>query len=124
MSKWIMIYDKCYQELIWEIKNIRVEKYTQKEFSKELGVTQKTVSHYENCRSEINLKLLIKICKILDINFIKMMKKFLKQNDNENKDKLINLLKSKPNLTFYEEEQPFSLSKYGIQAQAPAKEQK
>ena len=83
MSKWIMIYDKCYQELIWEIKNIRVEKYTQKEFSKELGVTQKTVSHYENFRSEINLKLLIKICKILDINFIKMMKKFLKQNDNE-----------------------------------------
>ena len=83
MSKWIMIYDKCYQELIWEIKNVRVEKYTQKEFSKELGVTQKTVSHYENSRSEINLKLLIKICKILDINFIKMMKKFLKQNDNE-----------------------------------------
>ena len=97
MSKWIMIYDKCYQELIWEIKNIRVETYTQKEFSKELGVTQKTVSHYENCRrvtqktvshyencrSEINLKLLIKICKILDINFIKMMKKFSKQNDNE-----------------------------------------
>ena len=83
MSKWIMIYDKCYQELIWEIKNIRVEKYTQKEFSKELWVTQKTLSHYENCRSEINLKLLIKICKILDINFIKMMKKFLKQNDNE-----------------------------------------
>ena len=76
MSKWIMIYDKCYQELIWEIKNVRIEKYTQKEFSKELGVTQKTVSHYENCRSEINLK-------ILDINFIKMMKKFLKQNDNE-----------------------------------------
>ena len=83
MSKWIMIYDECYQKLIWEIKNVRVEKYTQKEFSKELGVTQKTVSHYENCRSEINLKLLIKICKILDINFMKMMKKFLKQNDNE-----------------------------------------
>ncbi|MCF2674252.1 helix-turn-helix domain-containing protein, partial [Fusobacterium varium] len=47
MSKWIMIYDECYQKLIWEIKNVRVEKYTQKEFSKELGVTQKTVSHYE-----------------------------------------------------------------------------
>ncbi|WP_462425305.1 helix-turn-helix transcriptional regulator [Fusobacterium sp. THCT13E1] len=46
-------------------------------------MTQKTVSHYENCRSEINLKLLLKICKILDISFMKMMKKFLKQNDNE-----------------------------------------
>ncbi len=83
MSKWIMIYDKCYQELIQEIRNVRVEKYTQKEFSRELGITQKTVSHYENCRSEINLKLLLKICKILDINFMKMMKNFLKQNDNE-----------------------------------------
>lgn len=83
MSKWIMIYDKCYQELIQEIRNVRVEKYTQKEFSRELGITQKTVSHYENCRSEINLKLLLKICKILDISFMKMMKKFLKQNDNE-----------------------------------------
>ncbi|WP_294666458.1 helix-turn-helix transcriptional regulator [uncultured Fusobacterium sp.] len=83
MSKWIMIYDKCYQELIQEIRNVRVEKYTQKEFSRELGITQKTVSHYENCRSEINLKLLLKICKILDISFMKMMKNFLKQNDNE-----------------------------------------
>ena len=78
-----MIYDKCYQELIQEIRNVRVEKYTQKEFSRELGITQKTVSHYENCRSEINLKLLLKICKILDISFMKMMKNFLKQNDNE-----------------------------------------
>lgn len=52
-------------------------------------------------------------------NFLMMNAK-----NNENKDKLINLLKSKPNLTFYEEEQPFSLSKYGIQAQAPVKEQK
>ena len=83
MSKWIMIYDKCYQELIQEIRNVRVEKYIQKEFSRELGITQKTVSHYENCRSEINLKLLLKICKILDISFMKMMKNFLKQNDNE-----------------------------------------
>ena len=83
MSKWIMIYDECYQELIREIRNTRVEKYTQKEFSRELGITQKTVSHYENCRSEINLKLLLKICKILDISFMKMMKNFLKQNDNE-----------------------------------------
>ncbi|WP_339008417.1 helix-turn-helix transcriptional regulator [Fusobacterium varium] len=83
MSKWIMIYDKCYQELIQEIRNVRVEKYTQKEFSRELGITQKTVSHYENCRSEINLKLLLKICKILDISFMKMMKNFLKQNNNE-----------------------------------------
>ena len=83
MSKWIMIYDECYQELIREIRNTRVEKYTQKEFSRELGITQKTVSHYENCRSEINLKLLLKICKILDISFMKMMKKFLKQSDNE-----------------------------------------
>ena len=83
MSKWIMIYDKCYQELIQEIRNVRVEKYTQKEFSRELGITQKTVSHYENCRSEINLKLLLKICKILDISFMKMMKNFLKQSDNE-----------------------------------------
>lgn len=83
MSKWIMIYDKCYQELIQEMRNVRVEKYTQKEFSRELGITQKTVSHYENCRSEINLKLLLKICKILDISFMKMMKNFLKQNDNE-----------------------------------------
>lgn len=78
-----MIYDKCYQELIQEIRNVRVEKYTQKEFSRELGITQKTVSHYENCRSEINLKLLLKICKILDISFMKMMKNFLKQNNNE-----------------------------------------
>lgn len=83
MSKWIMIYDKCYQELIQEIRNVRVEKYTQKEFSRELGITQKTVSHYENCRSEINLKLLLKICKILDISFMKMMKNFFKQNNNE-----------------------------------------
>lgn len=83
MSKWIMIYDECYQELIQEIRNVRVEKYTQKEFSRELGITQKTVSHYENCKSEINLKLLLKIYKILDISFMKMMKKFLKQNDNE-----------------------------------------
>lgn len=83
MSKWIMIYDEYYQELIQEIRNVRVEKYTQKEFSRELGITQKTVSHYENCKSEINLKLLLKICKILDISFMKMMKNFLKQNDNE-----------------------------------------
>ena len=83
MSKWIMIYDECYQELIREIRNTRVEKYTQKEFSRELGITQKTVSHYKNCRSEINLKLLLKICKILDISFMKMMKNFLKQSDNE-----------------------------------------
>lgn len=76
MSKWIMIYDKCYQELIQEIRNVRVEKYTQKEFSRELGITQKTVGHYENCRSEINLKLLLKICKILDINFMKIIRIF------------------------------------------------
>ena len=53
MSKWIMIYDECYQELIREIRNTRVEKYTQKEFSRELGITQKTVSHYKNCTSRI-----------------------------------------------------------------------
>lgn len=82
MSKWIMIYDECYQEIIQEIKNARQEKYTQEKFSKELGITQKTVSHYENCISEINLKLLLKICQILDINFMKMIKIFLKQKDN------------------------------------------
>ncbi|WP_373077077.1 helix-turn-helix domain-containing protein [Fusobacterium varium] len=81
MSKWIMIYDECYQELIQEIRNVRVEKYTQKEFSRELGITQKTVSHYENCKSEINLKLLLKICKILDINFMKMIRTFLKNSN-------------------------------------------
>lgn len=40
-----------------------------------LGVTQKSASSYENCQNEANLKLLIEMCKILDINFIKMMKK-------------------------------------------------
>ena len=81
MSKWIMIYDECYREIIQEIKNARKKRYTQEEFSKELGVTQKTISHYENCVSEINIKLLLKICLILDINFIKMMEIFLKRNN-------------------------------------------
>ncbi len=85
MSKWIMIYDECYREIIQEIKNARKKKYTQEEFSKELGVTQKTISHYENCVSEINIKLLLKICLILDINFIKMMEIFLKQNEGREK---------------------------------------
>ena len=76
-----MIYDECYREIIQEIKNARKKRYTQEEFSKELGVTQKTISHYENCVSEINIKLLLKICLILDINFIKMMEIFLKRNN-------------------------------------------
>ena len=85
MSKWIMIYDECYREIIQEIKKERKKRYTQEEFSKELGVTQKTISHYENCVSEINIKLLLKICLILDINFIKMMEIFLKQNEGREK---------------------------------------
>ena len=85
MSKWIMIYDECYREIIQEIKNARKKKYTQEEFSKELGVTQKTISHYENCVSEINIKLLLKICLILDINFTKMMEIFLKRNEGKEK---------------------------------------
>ena len=48
MSKWTMIYDECYEEIVQEIKKTREEKYTQKEFSQKLGISQKTVSCYEN----------------------------------------------------------------------------
>ncbi len=78
MSNWLMIYDECYEEIIREMKKTREEKYTQKEFAKKLGITQKTISCYENCRNEINIKLLIEICQILDIDFIKIMEIFLK----------------------------------------------
>lgn len=77
MSKWTMIYDDCYQEIVQEIKKTRESRYTQREFSKKLGMSQKTISCYENCRSEMNLKLLIEICQILDINFMKIIKIFI-----------------------------------------------
>lgn len=78
MSKWTMIYDECYQEIIQEIKKTREERYTQREFSKKLGMSQKTISCYENCRSEMNIKLLIEICQILDINFMRIIEIFFK----------------------------------------------
>lgn len=34
MSKWTMIYDECYQEIIQEIKKTREERYTQRNFLK------------------------------------------------------------------------------------------
>ena len=78
MSKWTMIYDECYEEIVQEIRKNREERYTQKEFSKKLGISQKTVSCYENCINEMNIKLLVEICQILDINFLKVMEIFFK----------------------------------------------
>ena len=87
MSKWIMIYDECYEEIVQEIKKTREEKYTQKEFSQKLGISQKTVSCYENCRNEMNIKLLAEICEILDINFMKRMEIFFKAYSSKKKKK-------------------------------------
>lgn len=78
MSKWTMIYDDCYEEIVQEIKKTREARYTQREFSKKLGMSQKTISCYENCRSEMNIKLLIEVCQILDINFMKIIGIFFK----------------------------------------------
>lgn len=64
-----MIYDDSYVEVIKIIKKRRKSMYTQKEFAKLLGVTQKTISCYESCQSELNLKQFIKICQLLGINF-------------------------------------------------------
>lgn len=51
-----MIYDECYVKVIHHIKERRKSKYTQKEFAQLLGVTQKTISCYESCQTELNLK--------------------------------------------------------------------
>lgn len=86
MNNRLMIYDKSYIETVSVLKNKRKKMYTQKEFAKLLGVTQKTISYYENCQSELNLKLFIKICHLLQINFfLDFSKLFLNEYDNSDK---------------------------------------
>lgn len=86
MSNRLMIYDKSYIETVSILKSKRKKMYTQKEFAKLLGVTQKTISYYENCQSELNLKLFIKICHLLQINFfLDFSKLFLNEYDNSDK---------------------------------------
>lgn len=81
-----MIYDNSYIEVINILKTKRKTMYTQKEFAKLLGVTQKTISCYENCQSELNLKLFIKICHLLKIDFFSNFSKiFLSEYNNFNK---------------------------------------
>ncbi len=71
MSKWLMIYDESYIQVMKLIREKRKKMYTQEEFANLLGVTQKTVSCYENCQTELNLKQFIKICHLLELNFFK-----------------------------------------------------
>lgn len=86
MSNRLMIYDKSYIETVSILKSKRKKMYTQKEFAKLLGVTQKTISYYENCQSELNLKLFIKIYHLLQINFfLDFSKLFLNEYDNSDK---------------------------------------
>lgn len=51
-----MIYDESYIQVMKLIREKRKKMYTQEEFANLLGVTQKTVSCYENCQTELNLK--------------------------------------------------------------------
>lgn len=66
-----MIYDDSYIQVINMIKEKRKRMYTQQQFAKLLGVTQKTISCYENCQTELNLKQFIRICHLLELNFFK-----------------------------------------------------
>ncbi|NME35819.1 MULTISPECIES: helix-turn-helix transcriptional regulator [Fusobacterium] len=85
MNNRLMIYDKSYIETVSILKTKRKEMYTQKEFAKLLGVTQKTISYYENCQSELNLKLFIKMCHLLQIDFFSDFSKiFLNEYSNSN----------------------------------------
>lgn len=79
MSERLMIYDETYIKLMEEIKQKRRKIYTQKKFAKIIQVSQKTVSCYENCKMEINLKQLICICYILEIDFCKLFYKELEK---------------------------------------------
>lgn len=85
MGKWLMIYDESYIKVIENLKARRKKMYTQKELAKLLGVTQKTLSFYENCQSELNLKQFIKICYFLDIDFfVSFSKNFQEEYSNSN----------------------------------------
>lgn len=75
MSKWLMIYDDCYIKVIKNLKERRKSRYTQKEFAKLLGVTQKTISCYESCQTELNLKQFMEICYFLELDFFKNFSK-------------------------------------------------
>lgn len=79
MSKWLMIYDECYVKVIKHIKERRKSRYTQKEFAKLLEVTQKTISCYESCQTELNLKQFIEICHHLELNFFENFSKLFEE---------------------------------------------
>ena len=70
-----MIYDDCYVKVIQIIREKRKKLYTQQEFAEMLGVTQKTVSCYESCQTELNLKQFIEICHLLDLKFFESLSK-------------------------------------------------
>ncbi len=56
-------------DLGYKLKKIREgKKLSQQELADYLGVSQKTYSNYESCRSMPSLKQLCKISKILDLN--------------------------------------------------------
>lgn len=50
------------------VKELRTEKeISQKKLSQELGLSEKTISHYESGYSEPNLDILIKICTFFEV---------------------------------------------------------
>lgn len=59
-------------------KKKRKKLYSQKEIALLLNISQRMVSSYENCLTEINLKLLIEFCLILKIDYINLITKFYK----------------------------------------------
>lgn len=85
MGKWLMIYDESYIKVMESLKARRKKMYTQKGLAKLLGVTQNTLSFYENCQSKLNLKQFIKICYFLDIDFfVNFSKNFQEEYNNSN----------------------------------------
>lgn len=79
MGKRILIYDECYVALITTLKKRRKKLYSQKEIAKLLNVSQRMISAYENCLTEINLRMLIDFCLILKIDSINLITKFYEE---------------------------------------------
>lgn len=72
MSNWAMLYDENYQLVIKKISKERKKKFSQREIAKMMKTTQKTISSIENFYNEANLKFIIKICKILNIELLEI----------------------------------------------------
>ena len=80
MSTWMLLYEEKYIKAITVLTEKRKEKnISQLNMARYLNTHQKTISNIENFRQEASLGYFLEICKILDIDFLVIMKIFVEK---------------------------------------------